>query len=193
MEQPPRFVARGEFGNKVCRLRKSSYGLKQSPRAWFGKFSAAVIEFGLQRSTCDNTMFFRQTDSGYIVLIVCVDDIVITGSDRQGKTKFQIKDLGTLKYFLGIEVIRSKKGIFLSQRKYVLDLHEEVGMLGVKPCDTPMDPNVKLVAGEGEMLEDPERYQILVGKLNYLVVTHPDIAFPVSVVSRFMAAPTITH
>ena len=84
-----------------------------------------------------------------------------------------------LRYFLGVEVTRSKKGIFLSQRKYVLDLLTETGKLEAKPCSTPMLPNLQLTK-DGELFEDPERYRRLVGKLNYLTVTRPDIAYSVS-------------
>ncbi|RVW53002.1 Retrovirus-related Pol polyprotein from transposon RE1 [Vitis vinifera] len=139
MEQPPGFVAQGESG-LVCRLRRSLYGLKQSPS-----------------SMC-------------IYLVVYVDDIVITGSDQDGIQKlkqhlfthFQTKDLGKLKYFLGIEIAQSSFGVVLSQRKYALDILEETGMLDCKPVDTPMDPNVKLVPGQGEPLGDPGRYRRLV-------------------------------
>lgn len=136
MEQPLGFIAQGESG-KVCKLKKSLYGLKQSPRAWFGRFSSAVVKFGMQRSACAHTVFYKHTSYGCVLLIVYVDDIVITGSDAGGidalksflKDEFHTKDLGILKYFLGIEVSRSKKGIFLSQRKYVSDLLDDTGML----------------------------------------------------------------
>ncbi|KAJ9173839.1 hypothetical protein P3X46_016935, partial [Hevea brasiliensis] len=146
-------------------------------------------------------VFYRQSEAGLILLVVYVDDIVITGSDSAGisslktflQTQFQTKDLGLLKYFLGIEVMRSKKGIFLSQRKYVLDLLTETGKLGAKPCSAPMTPTLQLLAGDSEEFEDPERYRRLVGKLNYLTVTRPDIAYAVSVVSQFMSSPTVNH
>ena len=82
MEQPLGFVAQGEIG-KVCRLRKSLYDLKQSPRAWFGKFSQAVEEFGMQKSKSDHSVIYRNSSSG-IILVVYVDDIVITGNDSKG-------------------------------------------------------------------------------------------------------------
>ena len=121
MEQPLGFVAQGEYG-KVCHLRKSLYGLKQSPRAWFGKFSEVIQEFGMNKSKVDHSVFYRQSANGNILLVVYVDDIVITGSDCAGisslklfmHSKFHTKDLGELKYFLGVEVSRSKRGIFLS-------------------------------------------------------------------------------
>ena len=189
MEQPPRFVAQGEIG-RVCRLRKSLYGLKQSPHVWFGKFTQVVEEFDMQMSKSNYSVFYRNSNSGIILLVVYVDDIVITGSDSKGisslksflQSQFHTKDLGMLRYFLGIEVMRSKHGIFLSQRKYVLDLSSEIEKLGVKPCSSPMVPGVHLTK-EGKTFEDPERYRRLAGKLNYLTVTRPDIAHLVSVVS----------
>ena len=140
MEQPPGFVAEGEIGS-VCRLWKSLYGLKQSPHAWFGKFSQTVEEFGMQKSKSDHFVFYRNSSLGIILLVVYVDDIVITGSDSKGisslksflQSQFHTKDLGMLRYFLGIEVMRSKNKIFLSLRKYVLDLLSETGKLEVKP------------------------------------------------------------
>ncbi|RVX12789.1 Retrovirus-related Pol polyprotein from transposon RE1 [Vitis vinifera] len=154
----------GESG-LVCRLRRSLYGLKQSPRAWFGRFSSVVQEFGMLRSTADHSVFYHHNSLGQcIYLVVYVDDIVITGSDQDGIQKlkqhlfthFQTKDLGKLKYFLGIEIAQSSSGVVLSQRKYALDILEETGMLDCKPIDTPMDPNVKLVPGQGEPLGDLE-------------------------------------
>ena len=95
-----------------------------------------------------------------------------------------------LRYFLGIEVMRSKHGILFSQKKYVFDLLSENGKLGVKPCSSPMVPSVHLTR-EGETFEDPERYRKLVGKLNYLTVIRPDIAHSISVVSQYMSTPMV--
>ena len=91
MEQPPGFVAQEEIG-KVFRLRKSLYGLKQSPLLWFGKFSQAVEEFGIQKNKYDHSVFYKNSSSVIILLVVYVDDIVITGSDS--------KDISSLKSFL---------------------------------------------------------------------------------------------
>ncbi|KAJ9672812.1 hypothetical protein PVL29_026160 [Vitis rotundifolia] len=121
MEQPPGFVAQGEY-EKVCCLKKTLYGLKQSPRAWFGKFSKEIQEFGMNKSKKDHSIFYKKSAAGIILLVVYVDDIVITRNDHARisnlkvfmHSKFHTKDLGELKYFLGIEVSRSKKGMFLS-------------------------------------------------------------------------------
>ncbi|KAK8964921.1 UDP-glucose:glycoprotein glucosyltransferase [Platanthera guangdongensis] len=93
---------------KVCHLQKSLYGLKQSPKAWFGRFNKTMIQLGYTHGQADHTLFIK----------------------RKGAQEFEVKDLGNLKYFLGIEVVRSRQGIFISQRKYTLDILEETGMLG---------------------------------------------------------------
>ena len=134
MEQPPGFVAEGEIG-KVCRLRKYLYDLKQSPHVWFGKFSQAIKAFGMQKSKSDHFTFYKNSSSSIILPVVYVDNIVITGSDSKVilslksflHSQFYTKDLGMLKYFLGVEVMRNKQRILLSQQKYLLDMLSETG------------------------------------------------------------------
>ena len=88
---------------------------------------------------------------------------------------------------------RSSKGICLSQRKYCLDLLDDAGQIEAKPCDEPMIPKLKLKSEDGRLLQNPEKYRRVVGKLNYLTITRPDIAFPVSVVSQFLSSPRTSH
>jgi Reverse transcriptase (RNA-dependent DNA polymerase) len=138
-----------------------------------------------------------------IVILIYVDDIIIIiiGNDITAihdikqylQKRFYIKDLGRLKYFLDIEIAYSKKGLFLSQRKYVLDLLQEIEKLGCKPIDTPIEPNIKIGPNDDEALTDISQFQRLVEKLIYLTVTRPDITFAVNVVSQFMHAPRMTH
>jgi len=199
MEVPPG-CSKPDTAGKVCRLRKSLYGLKQSPRAWFDKFRRALYEMGYKQCNGDHTVFYRHSGRKITILAVYVDDIIITGDDAieigrikdNLSEKFEVKDLGQLKYFLGIEVARSQKGIFLSQRKYVLDLLSETHMLACRPVSTPIDPNHKLSAESGDPV-NKERYQRLVGRLIYLCHTRPDIAYAVSVVSRYMHDPRSGH
>lgn len=119
------------------------------------------------------------------VILVYVDDIVVTGDDETSIRELftllhlHIQDLGKLKYFLGIEVARSSKGIFLSQRKYTLDILAETGMIGGRSVTFPIEQNLKFTAYDGQLLEDPGRYRRIVGKLIYLTITRPDIAFAV--------------
>ena len=130
-----------------------------------------------------------------------VDDIIVSGDDKKEQQvlseclakEFEIKTLGRLKYFLGIEVAHSKKGIFISQQKYITDLLKETGKTACKPASIPVDPNIKLGSAEEDIVVDKEMYQILVGKLIYLSHTRPDIAFAVSLVSQFMHQPKEAH
>ncbi|KAL9250908.1 Retrovirus-related Pol polyprotein from transposon TNT 1-94-like protein [Drosera capensis] len=123
MFQPPGYETTGE--NHVCRLRKSLYGLKQSPRAWFEKFSRVVQNNGFSRSYADSSLFVHRRSQGAVVLLVYVDDIIITGDDTAGIAKmkshlskyFHTKDLGTLKYFLGIEIAKQGKSFIYTPRK----------------------------------------------------------------------------
>jgi len=104
-----------------------------------------------------------------------------------------MKELGELKHFLGLEVERTKEGLFLGQQKYAKDLLQRYGMLDCKPISTPMDPNVRLQEDEGNDLEDMTMYRQLVGSLIYLTLTRPDISYPVGVVSRYMSKPKKPH
>jgi hypothetical protein len=167
MDIPPGFE--NKFGSNVCKLNKSLYGLKKSPRAWFEKFTQSMKKQGYIQGHVDHTLFTKFSHNGkVVVLIVYVDDIVLTGDDtvEMARVKeklavdFEIKDLGFMRYFLGMEVARSKNGIVVSQQKYIIDLLKETGMSGCRPADTPMDPNAKLW-GEGNVSVDTGRYKIL--------------------------------
>jgi hypothetical protein len=174
MEIPPG-LSKHETVGKVCRLKFFLYGLKQSPRAWFDRFTRALCSMGFKQCNVDHIVFYRHSGRRITVLVVYVDDIIITGDDEQRikylkenlSKEFEVKDLGQLKYFLGIEVARSPPGIVLSQRKYVLDLLNETCMIECRPASTPIDSNHKLCAECGDPV-NKERYQRLVGRLIYL-------------------------
>ena len=158
-------------------------------------------KYGFQQSNLDHTLFLKRQQGKVTALIIYVDDMIITGDDKEEILKlqkqlgaeFEMKNLGGLKYFLGIEVSSSSQGIFLSQRKYVLDLLSEVGLVDCKPVDTPMVQNHNLGEYPDQVPTNKERYQRLVGKLIYLSHTRPDIAYGVSIVSQFMHNPSEEH
>lgn len=190
MELPPVFD-KEKKNNKVCKLKKLLYGLKQSPQAWFDRFTKAIRKQGYSQAQADHTLFYKHKNRRIIILIVYVDDIILTGDDEEEISRlkkglaaeFEMKDLGKLRYFLGMEVAKNKDGILVSQRKYVLDLLEEIGMMGCKPVETPLDPNQKLGTQTSSNPVDKGRFQRLVGKLIYLSHTRLDIGFAVSYIS----------
>ena len=200
LEAPPGFSGEFKIG-EGCRLKKTLYGLKQSPRVWFGRFSDAMKSYGYQQSNSDHTFFLKKREEKTTCLIVYVDDMIITDDDAEEIKclkenlfkEFEMKDLGDLKYFLGIEVLRSPRGIFLRQKKYILDILAETGLLEYKPADTPIMVNHGLQIKEGAEPADRGRYQRIVGKLIYLSHMRPDIAYVVGVVSQFMHQPKTEH
>ena len=107
--------------NKVCHLRRALHGLKQAPRAWFAKFSSTISRLGYMTSHYDSVLFLRYTDKGIILLLLYVDDIIITGDDLSGikelkdilSLQFKMKDLGHLSYFLGLEITHSINGLYI--------------------------------------------------------------------------------
>ena len=199
MKLPPGFSKQTD--GKVCRLRKSLYGLKQAPRCWFAKLATSLEAYGFEQSLSDYSLFVYKTEDIEVRVLVYVDDLVITGNTIGAITNFKeylskcfyMKDLGVLKYFLGIEVARNSEGIYLSQRKYVLDILTETGLLGSKPATFPLEQHQQLGLANGPLLSHPEQYRRLIGKLIYLGVTRPDLSYSVHVLSQFMQTPREEH
>ncbi|XP_058776634.1 uncharacterized mitochondrial protein AtMg00810-like [Vicia villosa] len=159
------------------------------------------MHFVIIQSTSDYSLFTLKTATDFTALLVYVDDIILASTSlsefQRIKTildsHFKIKDLGVLKYFLGLEVAHSKSGITISQRKYCLDLLNDSGLLGSKPASTPLDPSIKLHQDNGKPFEDVAAYRRLIGRLLYLNTTRPDITFATQQLSQFLHAPTMTH
>lgn len=199
MKLPPGFTHSDP--KKVCRLRKAIYGLKQAPRCWYAKLSTALIEFGFAQSYEDYSLFMYIKDTKEARVLVYVDDIVIATNDlglldqiKSYLSKcFRMKDLGKLKYFLGIEVVRAAEGIFLSQRKYALDIVADCGLLGAKPVSIPIEQNNYLASDKGPLHSDPKQYRRLVGRLVYLSITRPELCNAIHLLSQFMKAPHVAH
>ena len=187
--------------NQVCKLLKSLYGLKQASRKWYEKLTGFLLNQGYKQSLSDHSLFTMQSGSNFTALLVYVDDVILAGNciseiHRIKDTldaAFKIKDLGQLKYFLGIEVAHSKTGISICQRKYCLDLLKDTGLLASKPVQTPLDPSIKLHQDNSPPHKDILSYRRLVGKLLYLTTTRPDIAFVTQQLSQFLSAPTTNH
>ncbi|CAM8927341.1 unnamed protein product [Rhodiola kirilowii] len=199
MRLPPSSQARHH--GLVCKLQRSIYDLKQALRLWFSGFSDTLIEFGFVQSLNDDSLFTMTTNENFMILIVYFDDVVFTGTASQLiekvmlfiHDKFHIKDLGNLKYFLGLEVARSSAGIFLNHRKYVMDMLDEYQFTECKPIKTPMETKHGLGLSSAPLLPDASVYRRLIGRLIYLTITRPDLSFPVHVLSQFMKTPNKDH
>uniref|UniRef100_A0A2N9IJP3 Reverse transcriptase Ty1/copia-type domain-containing protein n=1 Tax=Fagus sylvatica TaxID=28930 RepID=A0A2N9IJP3_FAGSY len=147
------------------------------------------------------SLFTQQQGSSFIALLVYVDDILITSNNLEAinqlkvflDRQFKLKDLGNLRYFLGLEVARSNTGIALCQIKYALDIVNAARMIGCKTARFPKEQNCKISKTEGNLLNDPSIYRRLVGKLLYLTLTRPDITYVVHKLSQYMDKPRETH
>lgn len=185
----------------MCCLRKSLYGLKQAPRCWFEILNSALVGYGFIQCLSDYSLFTMESGSKRLHVLVYVDDLIISGSTRELiaefkeylGTCFHMKDLGISKYFFSIEVARSPTGIYLCQRKYVLDILTETGLLAAKPFSFPLEQNHKLALDESEYLRDVKQYRRLVGKLIYLSNTIHVLAYSIHVLSQFIHKPRKTH
>ena len=187
--------------NQVCKLVKSLYGLKQASRQWYERLTSLLIQHGYKQATSDHSLFVKSTSSSFTILLVYVDDVLLAGDSlaefQHMKTvlnvAFKIKDLGRLKYFLGLEIAHSSKGISICQRKYCLDLLSDTGFLGSKPSNTPSDPAIKLHNDIGPVFDDVPAYRRLIGRLIYLNTTRPDITFITQQLSQFLSKPSMIH
>ncbi|GJT48931.1 putative RNA-directed DNA polymerase [Tanacetum coccineum] len=171
MIPPPGFMDKND--NRVCKLKRSLYGLKQAPRQWNHKLYDTLLEAGFEQSKNDHSLYIKNDNNVSLFLLVYVDDLVITGNSEveihKFKTflnkKFKMKDLGELKYFLGIEVLKTKTGLCLNQRKYCLELLHVFGLLACKPVLTPLPENIVLAHKEtkdDKYLKNITSYQKLV-------------------------------
>lgn len=160
-----------------------------------------MFSLGYQQSEADYSLFTKIHGSSFIALLIYVDDIIIASNNityvSQVKTylddRFKIKDLGKLKYFLGFEIASHSIGISLSQRKYALEILEDVGYLGCKPVPFPMDSKLKLSKDATDPLPNASQYCRLIGKLLYLTITRPDLSYTVHTLAQFMAKPCQSH
>lgn len=200
MQQPPGFEDL-KRPNLVCKLKRALYGLKQAPKAWFDKFKSSLQRNGFTSSKADNSLFFKFSQSPCLFVLVYVDDIIVTGSSNieiqkliySLDTAFSLKDLGNLHYFLGIKVTTTATGLHLSQTKYINDLLKRANMDQSKPLPTPMISRVHLSATNGTPFEDSKQYRSLVGALQYVTITRPEIAFSVNKLSQYMQCPLDQH
>lgn len=181
----------------VCKLKKSLYGLKQAPRAWLDNFCSAIIKANSYQSLNDSSLFIRRTSRGCTILLIYIDDMIISRSNVVGISEhkihlmstFKIKILGPLTHFLGIEVLQNKDAIWVTQSKYVDDLIQSARLGDAKTFATLIVLNVKINKDDGHPLAYSTLFRGLVGRLLYLTMTRPDISHVVQTVSQFTGNP----
>ena len=209
MEQPEGYHVKGK-DHLVCKLQKSLYGLKQSPRQWYKKFDNFVLQIGFKRSDYDACVYCKRSQTSFAYLLLYVDDMLLAAKSLeeikkiklQLESKFHMKDLGAARKILGMEISRDRRysKLYLSQENYVLKILERFGMDKAKAVNTPMAAHFKLSKQQAHVSQQEVEematipYASAVGSLMYaMVCTRPDLAHAVSVVSRFMANPAKEH
>ncbi|CAM8972742.1 unnamed protein product [Rhodiola kirilowii] len=209
MNQPEGYLSKGNE-LLVCKLKKSSYGLKHAPRQWYKNFDGFMHEVKFVRSEADHCCYFKKLDDSYIILLLYVDDMLIAGSSSQEVSKlkkqlskrFAMKDLGEAKQILGMRIERDRKAgkLHLSQTEYIKKILERFSMQDAKPSKIPLGNQITLSIRDSPKDQEERDYMqktpyaSAIGSLMYaMVCTRPDIAHAVGVVSRFMGNPKKKH
>ena len=150
----------------MCRLNKSLYGLKKAPKTWCDKIESFLSSLGFTKSKADSNLYYNVEDGNPVMLLLYVDDLFVTGIDgliadtkRKLVAEFEMKDLGMMHYFLGMEVWQSTDGIFLGQWKYAVEILKRFGMMDCKAMSTPMASNLKLLSDASSELVDATMYR----------------------------------
>ncbi|WMV09485.1 hypothetical protein MTR67_002870 [Solanum verrucosum] len=199
MNQPSDFVDE-QYPKHVCLLKKELYGLKQAPRAWFDRFSLHLLHLCFKCSKTDSLLLILQCDREMILLLLYIDEIIITDSSSElianiitglGK-EFTMKDLGPLHFFLRVDVRYFKDGIHLNQGKYVIELLMKTDMALAKAVSTPLERKHGLQQVTGNSI-NVSTYSSIVGSLQYLTITRPDVSHTINLVSQFMQTPNTEH
>jgi hypothetical protein len=171
-------------------------------RAWYGRIDSFLQSLGFSESIENPNIYIKIVQNHLVILVLYMDDLFLTGEEnliaqtkREISEEFEMKDLGLMHYFLGLEVWQKPGEIFLSQGKYVVDILHRFGMMDCKSMTTPMISNLKKLQDQvtGSDLEDPTVYWQIIGSLMYLVHTRPDICYAVNSLSQFMCEPKHIH
>jgi hypothetical protein len=201
IKQHPGYVDK-HAPDMVCKLDKAIYGLKQAPMAWYSKLSSKLQMLGFAPSKGHTSLFFYSSKSITICVFVYVDDIIVASSFPAATTtllrdleqEFALKDLAPLPIFLASRFPLSDS-ILLSQGRYAADLLHNAGMFSCKAESTTLSTSEKLSAHHGDLLgpQDSSNYHNIVGGLQYLTLTRPDIVFALNKVCQFLHSPTTIH
>jgi hypothetical protein len=152
----------------VCKLKKSLYGLKQAPRAWYGRIDSFLMSLGFTKSKAYSNLYFKVMNDEPVILLLYVDDLFLTGAEnliteckKRLASEFEMKHIGLMHYFLGVEVWQSPERIFLNQGKYAVKIQQRFDMLECKPMNTPMEAKLKLLVDTSSESIDATLYDKL--------------------------------
>ncbi|GJR62109.1 retrovirus-related pol polyprotein from transposon TNT 1-94 [Tanacetum coccineum] len=198
--QPPRFID-FEKSDHVYKLKKALYGLKQAPKAWYDRLKAFIIKHEYKIGMVDNTLFTKKKSSNLIIVQIYVDDIIFGSTcqdmcDEFAKImhdEFEMRMMGKLNFFLGLQIKEMEDGILFNQSKYIKEMLEKFGLEKSKPMKTPMSSDTKLMKDEECESVDSTKYRGMIGSLLYLTASRPDIMFSVCLCARFQEAPKTSH
>jgi hypothetical protein len=200
MAQPPG-LKDSHHPTYVCKLHKAIYDLRQAPRAWHDALKTFITSHGFTTSQSDPSLFIYASGTILAYFLVYVDDLLLTGNDasflnhfiQSLSNRFSLKHMGTPHYFLGIELVPSRTGLFLSQHKFIRDILEKFDMDAAKPTHTPLSTSTTLTLNDGTAAADSTLYRQIIGALQYLNLTRPDLSFAINKLSQFMHKPTSLH
>ncbi|CAL8132843.1 unnamed protein product [Prunus armeniaca] len=188
--------------DRVYRLKKALYGIKQATKAWYEEINSYFTKAGFQRSPSEATLYVKTTDNGILIVSLYVDDIIYIGSSKELMMEFktemmkqyEMTDFGLLHHFLRLGVIQTESYIFLHQKKYAKTLLDKFGFKDCKPVATPLAVNGKLSKMDKRSDQaDESVYRQIVGSMLYLTAIRLDIMFAASLLARFMHGPTKKH
>lgn len=200
VEQPKGFESEDD-SQKVYKLKKALYGLRQAPRAWYSRIEGYFMREGFTKCYCEHTLFVKTKGADVLIVSLYVDDLIYASSSAvmleefkmSMMREFSMTDLGRMKYFLGVEVIQDESGIFIGQKKYASEVLSRFGMEECNAVRNPMVLGCKLTKEGTGAAVDATMFKQLVGSLRYLTATRPDLMYSVNLVSRYMEAPREQH
>ncbi|XP_028554437.1 uncharacterized protein LOC114580593 [Dendrobium catenatum] len=199
MKQPPGFLD-DNFPTHVCKLKKAIYGLKQAPRKWFETLTGFLHELDFTTSQSDTSLLIYRKNGIFMYFLIYVDDIILTGNNSHSLNslltrlhqRFRMKNLGTVTQFLGIAAKQTKTGLILHQSTYAEQILQRAGMLNCKPVSTPTTTK-STTAESSKDFDNPKLYRQIVGALQYLTLTRPDLTYAVNRAYQYMHQPSVDN
>jgi hypothetical protein len=190
-----------KYPDRVYKVSKALYVLKQAPRAWYARLNTFLLEHGYVMESMDKTLFTLNHGTDFLLVQIYVDDIIFGGSSHTFvsrfqemiESEFQMSMMGEITFFLDIQVKQTKQGTFVHQAKYTKDLMKKFNMTELKSVSTPMSPTTSLGPDKDGEAVDHREYMSMIGSLLYLTTTRPDIQFTVGLCVRFQSSPRSSH